>query len=58
MRPATAKRPQRRPRTWKVLLLLVLLFLIVEPIVMFRALMHQRELRRDARQPVGLVATP
>ena len=58
MQPAFEKPPRRRPRIGKILVLCVLLFVIVEPIVMYRTLLHQREARQSARPAVELVATP
>ena len=52
------KRPRRRSPIVKILFVCVLLFLVVEPIVMYRALQHQRERRQDARQIVELVVSP
>jgi hypothetical protein len=52
------KRPRRRLPIVKILFICVLLFLVVEPIVMYRTLQHQRELRQDARQIVELVTSP
>jgi hypothetical protein len=52
------RRPRRRPSIVKILFICVLIFLIVEPIVMYRILQHQRELRRDVRQAVELVVSP
>jgi hypothetical protein len=58
MNSARERRPRGRSRIVKILFICVLLFLVVEPIVMYRVLQHQRELRRDVRQAVELVVSP
>jgi hypothetical protein len=58
MNSAREKRPRRRWRIVKILFICVLLFLVVEPIVMYRTLQHQREHRQDARQIVELIVSP
>jgi hypothetical protein len=58
MDSAREKRPRRRSRIVKIVVACFFLFLIVEPIVMYRTLQRQRELRQDARQIVELIVSP
>ena len=58
MNSAPVMRPRRRLPIVKILFICVLLFLVVEPIVMYRTLQRQREHRQDARQIVELIVSP
>jgi hypothetical protein len=55
---AHEKPPRRRSRIVKILIFGVLLFIVVEPIVMYRTLQHQRESRQGTRQIVELIVSP
>jgi hypothetical protein len=58
MDSAREKRPHRRSRIVKIIVISFFLFLVGEPIVMYSILQHQRELRQNARQIVELVVSP
>jgi hypothetical protein len=59
MNSAGTGRPRRRLRIWMIVVICVVGFLIVEPLVMYRKLSRQKEMRSEARTPpVELVAEP
>ncbi len=49
-------RPRRRLRIGKLVILGILLAALVEPIIMYRTLVRQRELRQDARHQVEVLS--
>jgi hypothetical protein len=51
------RRPRRRVRTWKIVLLVLLAGAVLEPVVMYRILKGERAQRAAARAPLELAVT-
>jgi len=52
-----APRPRRRMRRWKIVLLAVVGLALLEPVIMYTLLEHQRSARERARTPAELQVT-